>query len=229
MAAACFVCHTRIAFPPNNNKNLVDLFGRSGVPTSESCVRAMTMKDEAAILLAREGQEDAFRHLYDNHRERIYRIAYRYTRSVHDAEEIMQDTFVKAFRRIGAFRIQGESSFDSWLTSICINCAIDHMRKRRRRNMDATISLENMITDPGTNEESPVSAAEREETLRLIRGAADMLTPRQKIAFDLRYNDHFSIAEISELMNCSENAVKTHLARSIRKLKGWLGPLWSSG
>jgi len=187
------------------------------------------MKEEAAILLAREGHEDAFRVLYDNHRERIYRIAYRYTRSVHDAEDIMQDTFVKAFRRIGTFHIRGDSSFGSWLTSICINCAIDHMRKRRRRKMDATIVLENMNAEPETNEASPESLAEREEALRLIRGATEMLTPQQRIAFDLRYNDHLSVIEISELMQCSESAVKTHLSRSLHKLKSWLEPLWRNG
>lgn len=208
---------------------LVDLRSESSVPVIESCVRAMTMKDEAAILSAREGNEDAFRRLYDIHRERIYRIAYRYTRSVHDAEDIMQETFIKAFRRMGDFRIQGETSFDSWLTSICINCAIDQLRKRQRQKMDATITLENMITDPGASQDSPDFAAEQEETLRLIRGATEMLSPTQRIAFDLRYNDHLSIAEISRLMQCSESAVKTHLTRSVQKLKSWLEPLWRSG
>jgi RNA polymerase sigma-70 factor (ECF subfamily) len=186
----------------------------------------MTMKNEATILSAKEGSESAFRRLYDSHRERIYRIAYRYARSVHDAEDIMQETFIRAFRRIGAFRIQGDSSFESWLTSICINCAIDHMRKRQRRKMDTTITIDDTIIGPEANDESPETAAEREEILLLIRSAAEKLTPKQKIAFDLRYNDHLSIKEISQLMNCSENAVKTHISRSARKLKAWLAPLW---
>jgi RNA polymerase sigma-70 factor (ECF subfamily) len=186
----------------------------------------MTTKEEADILLAGEGDEDAFRRLYDSHRERIYRIGYRYTRSVHDAEDILQDTFVKAFRRIGTFHAEGDSSFESWLASICINCAIDHMRKRRRRKTEATVALHDTIAVPQANENSPLSAAEREEAIRLIRGAAEKLAPRQRVAFDLRYNDHLNIKEIARLMNCSENAVKTHLSRSVRKLRAWLAPLW---
>jgi len=189
----------------------------------------MTMKDETAILSAQEGNEDAFRTLYDNHRERIYRIAYRYTRSVHDAEDIMQEAFVKAFRRIGTFSIRGDTGFESWLTSICINCAIDYMRKRQRQKVNTTISVDDTIAGSGVNEESPESAAEREEILLLIKGAADMLTPKQRIAFDLRYNDHLSVIEISELMQCSESAVKTHLSRSVDKLKSWLEPVWRRG
>jgi RNA polymerase sigma-70 factor (ECF subfamily) len=184
------------------------------------------MKDDVAILLAKEGNEDAFRRLYEDNRERVYRIAYRYTRSVHDAEDVMQDTFVKAFKRIGTFSFRGESSFSTWLSSICINCAIDHLRKHKRRKMDVTISLEDMTIDPKMNEPSPASAAEREETFRLINAAAGELTPRQRVAFDLRYNGHHSIKEIAGLMSCSENAVKTHLSRSVHKLKGMLAPLW---
>jgi RNA polymerase sigma-70 factor (ECF subfamily) len=183
------------------------------------------MKDDVAISLAREGHEDAFRRLYDKHRERVYRIAYRYTRSVHDAEDVMQDTFVKAFKRIGKFHPQGDDSFASWLTSICINCAIDHLRWHSRRGMHEIVSLDNLPVDPAAGE-SPHTAAELEETIRLVRQAASRLSPRQRIVFDLRYNDHLSIKEIAELMNCSENAVKTHLSRSVRKLRSWLGVVW---
>jgi RNA polymerase sigma-70 factor (ECF subfamily) len=184
------------------------------------------MKDDVAILLAREGNEDAFRRLYNDNRERIYRIAYRYTRSVDDADDVMQETFIKAFKRIDSFSFRGESSFSTWLGSICINCSIDHLRKHKRRKMDATISLEDMTIDPVTNDESPEQAAEMEETIRLIHNAADQLTPKQRVIFDLRYSQHHSIREISELLNCSENSIKTHLSRSVQKLKTQLAPIW---
>jgi RNA polymerase sigma-70 factor (ECF subfamily) len=184
------------------------------------------MKDDVAILLAKEGNEDAFRRLYDENRERVFRIAYRYTRSVHDAEDIMQDAFVKAFKRIGTFKFQNNSSFSAWLSSICINCALDHLRKQKRRKMDATIPLEDMIIEPEASNPSPEAAAEKKETFRLINDAAAGLTPKQQVVFDLRYNGHHSIKEIAGLMSCSENAVKTHLSRSVHKLKGMLAPLW---
>lgn len=184
------------------------------------------MNDDVAILLAREGNEDAFRRLYNDNRERIFRIAYRYTRSVDDAEDIMQETFVKAFKRIDSFSFRGDSSFSTWLGSICINCSIDHLRKHKRRKMDATISLEDMTIDPETTDESPDRAAEMEETVRLINDAANRLTPVQRVIFDLRYSQHHSIREIAEQLNCNENTVKTHLSRSTRKLRTMLDPIW---
>jgi RNA polymerase sigma-70 factor (ECF subfamily) len=183
------------------------------------------MKDDVAILLAREGNEDAFRRLYDDHKERVFRIAYRYTRTVHDAEDVMQDAFVKAFKKIGSFSFRNNADIGTWLTSICINCAIDHLRKQKRRKMTATIPLQDLIADPPSGDASPEAAAEAEETTRLVREAAQQLTPKQRIAFDLRYNAHHTIREIAGLMNCSENAVKTHLWRSTQKLKGILAPL----
>jgi RNA polymerase sigma-70 factor (ECF subfamily) len=184
------------------------------------------MENDVAILLAREGNEDAFRQLYDDHRERVFRMAYRYTRSVHDAEDVMQETFVKAFRRIGSFRFEEKTNFNSWLSSICINSAIDHLRRQKRRKMNATIPLEDLIDDPPAGDHSPETAAQNEEALRLLREAAAQLPPKQRIAFDLRYNGHRSIREIAGLMQCSENAVKTHLSRSVRKLRRMLAPLW---
>jgi RNA polymerase sigma-70 factor (ECF subfamily) len=62
------------------------------------------MTDETILLRAREGHEDAFRQIYDNHREPIYRLAYRYTRSQEDAEDMMQETFIKAFKAIKTFK-----------------------------------------------------------------------------------------------------------------------------
>jgi RNA polymerase sigma-70 factor (ECF subfamily) len=184
------------------------------------------MKDDVAILLAREGNEDAFRRLYDDHKERVFRIAYRYTRSVQDAEDVMQETFVKAFKKIGSFSFRNNADIGTWLTSICINCAIDHLRKQKRRKMNATIPIEDLIADPPAGGLSPEAAAENKETIRLVHDAAQQLTPKQRVAFDLRYNDHHTIREIAGLMNCSENAVKTHLWRSTQKLKGMLAPLW---
>lgn len=185
------------------------------------------MKDDVAILLAREGNEDAFRRLYNDNRERIFRIAYRYTRSVDDAEDIMQETFVKAFRKIGSFAFRDNSSFSTWIGSICINCSIDHLRKLKRRKMDVTISLDDMTNDPETTDASPEESAELKETIRLINLAADWLTPKQRVIFDLRYSQHRSIKEIADLVNSSENAVKTHLSRSVQKLKRMLAPIWS--
>ncbi len=202
---------------------VVDLFPRTDVPIHSE---TETMNEHTAILLAREGSEDAFHRLYEDNRERIYRLAYRYVRIPHDAEDIMQETFTKAFKRIDSFRFKNDVGFSTWLCSICINCAIDHLRRQKRRKMDVTMSLHDLDFALETGGESPHEAAEMDETYRIIRDAAGRLAPKQRIIFDLRYLQHHSIKEISQLMNCNENTVKTHLSRSVQKLKKLLEPLW---
>jgi len=83
------------------------------------------MHDAATIALAREGDRDSFRRLYEEHRERVYRTAYRYCRSPQDAEDVMQETFIKAFKRLDTYDLRASTSFSSWLLSICINASID--------------------------------------------------------------------------------------------------------
>jgi RNA polymerase sigma-70 factor (ECF subfamily) len=138
----------------------------------------------------------------------------------------MQDTFTKAFKRIDSFHDRGDAGFSTWLASICINCSIDHMRRQKRRKMDMTISLQDAGFVLQAEDKSPHEAAEMNEVQRLIREAAGRLAPKQRIIFDLRYIQHHTIKEISQLMSCNENTVKTHLSRSVQKLKKMLAPLW---
>ena len=91
------------------------------------------MREDAAILLAKEGDEEAFRLLYDDNCERIYTLAYRYVRSPEDAKDVMQETFTRAFKRIRSFQVASDTSFSSWLNRICINCSIDQLRRRQRK------------------------------------------------------------------------------------------------
>jgi RNA polymerase sigma-70 factor (ECF subfamily) len=202
---------------------VVDLFPQIDVPIHRE---TQNMNEHMAILLAREGNEDAFHRLYEDNCERVYRLAYRYARSPQDAEDIMQETFTKAFRRIDSFSFRGDSSFSAWLSSICINCSIDHLRKRKRHKMDAAVALQDLGFSLAAGGKSPDELTEMNETCRLILEAAGQLAPKQRIIFDLKYVQHHTIKEISRLMNCNENTVKTHLSRSVRKLKKLLDPIW---
>lgn len=184
------------------------------------------MNEDVAILLAKEGNEDAFRRLYEHNCERVYWFAYRYVRSPEDAEDVMQETFTRAFKNIQSFQFADDTSFSSWLHRICINCSINQLRKRQRRKMYMTISLDDMKIDPTGEDDSPEAKVELNETLRLIRNAASKLSPKQRVVFDLRYGQHLSIKEIAELMRCSQNTVKTQLSRSVKKIKALLAPLW---
>jgi len=184
------------------------------------------MNEEVILLQAKEGHEDAFRKIYKNHRERIYRLAYRYTRSIQDAEDIMQETFIKAFKSIQMFKNFNNSSFTAWLNRICINCAINYLRKMKRRKMNQVYSLSEMVIEPESQDVSPETSAQTEQILRLIQRAIQKLSPKQRIIFDMRYAQHWNIKEIAQTMDCSESNIKTQLFRSVAKLRKQLGPLW---
>ena len=117
------------------------------------------MTDEEIINLAKGGQPEAFRALYDRTRESVYGLAFRYVRSPQDAEDIMQETFIKAFKGIRRFDIRAGSSFTAWLGTICVHCAIEHLRRTRRRGGDVPMSLSDLPQEPASGDPSPERAA----------------------------------------------------------------------
>ncbi len=181
------------------------------------------MNEEITISLAKDGHENAFRRLYEDHREMVYRLAYRYTKTQQDAEDIMQETFIKAFKKIKDFSYQNCASFSTWLGRICINCSIDYLRKCKRRKMDQMISLTEMPMEPESNSSSPDEAVHAEQIHHLIQKSIQALSPKQRIIFDLRYSQHRNIKEIAEYMNSSESSIKTHLFRLVSRLREQLG------
>src|SRR5574341_375666 len=90
----------------------------------------MEGSDAAAVQQALAGDRDAFRVLVDRHSRSIFRLAYRMTGNEHDAEEVVQETFLRAYRRLGKF--EARSNFGTWLYRIGINCSLDFRRSRQR-------------------------------------------------------------------------------------------------
>src|SRR6058998_1465877 len=91
----------------------------------------MDATEAAAVLArARQGDSDAFGALVERHSRSIFRLAYRMTGNEHDAEDVVQDTFLRAHRRLARF--QERANFGTWLYRIAVNCSLDLMRRRRR-------------------------------------------------------------------------------------------------
>ena len=104
------------------------------------------------VALAKAGDRQAMHELYERNRSRIFNLAYRYVKNVPDAEDILQDTFVKAFTSLHKCQLNENSYFATWLYRIAVNCAMDHFRSRRRRDEQAV-----QQKDVGTaNEEFPL-------------------------------------------------------------------------
>ncbi len=118
-------------FPPRPARRLVLGPPLLTIMRSRRLTPQMHPDDVAAVARAKGGDEDAFRVLVDRHGRDVYRLAYRMTGQRQDAEDVVQETFVKAYRQLGRF--EARSNFATWLYRIGFNCAIDFMRARPHR------------------------------------------------------------------------------------------------
>jgi RNA polymerase sigma-70 factor (ECF subfamily) len=186
----------------------------------------MNTTDKLAILLAKEGNESAFRELYEKNYEMIYRLAYRYSKSKQDAEDIMQDTFIKAFKGIKKFDFSISTNFSAWIYQVGYRCSMDYLRKRQRRRADQIESLTDFHNEPRSQDSSPETTTIANQTMSQVKSALDILSPKQRVIFDLRHLQHKALKEISERLQCSQSTVKKQLQRAVLKLRNQLEPLW---
>jgi len=166
----------------------------------------------------RAGQLDAIRELFEMHRTRIYRVCLLYTESPEDAKDVLQETFLRAYRSIGRFR--GDSSITTWLTRIAINICLNLKRDRRSAESLDTERIDiiqfNLPQPTELNPEASLGIRElREKILSLV----ERLPPRERMAFILKHFEHLKIREIGETMSISEGTVKSFLHRAVVTLR----------
>ncbi len=174
-----------------------------------------------------EGAREMFGGLVEAHQRRASRIAYQYLRDTSDADEAVQDAFVKVFAHISSYREAWP--FEVWFTRILINGCLDRRKARVRRERWLVPAGESSAADdarasaagpPDGSPEARLLARERREH---IAAAIDRLDGRQRSVFMLcHYGDH-SPREISAMTGLNESTVRVHLFRAARKLRGLLG------
>lgn len=168
----------------------------------------------------REAARERFADLVASQQRRAIRIAYHYLRDAHDADEAVQDAFVKVFTHITSYR--EELPFEVWFTRILVNGCLD-MRKARARRLRWAVPM----TGPGDAPAPEPSASEStvedrlvsNERTREITAAVDQLPDRQRTVFTLCHIGEQSTAEVSQALGLSEATVRVHLFRAIRKLR----------
>ena len=175
---------------------------------------------------------DAFETLVERHKDRVYGLALRMTRSEADAAEITQDTFFAAYQNLKAFR--GEAAFGSWVHRIAANNAL--MRLRHQRVVEAATEemLAPEFTDRGSLAEYPEIDWSRradekvldEELGRAIRQATDRLPEGYREVFLLKDVEGMSYEEIAEMMGISVPAVKSRLHRARLALREEIDALY---
>lgn len=177
------------------------------------------MDEIALVQSAQEGSADAFKLLFEDNKRRILSLAYQYTKNLEDSEDIVQDTFIKAYHSLERFKVGADTNFASWLYRIGINCSIDHLRKNKRQkdNIMPTDDIDG-LSAPSEMTNPDSSHLKREVREKLEQGL-DTLTKRQRMIFILKHYQELSIKEIAEYMNCSEGSVKKQLFRAISVLK----------
>lgn len=182
----------------------------------------MNGAEAMALERAREGDEEAFRMLVDRYSHDMFRLAFRMTGNEQDAEDVVQETFLRAFRRIRRF--DGRAKVSSWLFTIASNYAIDLLRRRKRwRSTEIDRAVRG--APPPAPGPGPDRQAEGGEVRERISAALDLLTPRERVAFTLRHYEGRSIQEIGRIMGLRTSATKNHVFRAVRKLRKALRPL----
>jgi RNA polymerase sigma-70 factor (ECF subfamily) len=189
----------------------------------------MNDSDGAAIERTVAGDGDGFRVLVERYSHVVFRLAYRMTGSAEDAEDVVQETFLRAYRAISTY--DRRASFATWLYRITSNYALDLLDKRRRRSerqppprADEELQDWEIPADaPG-----PDRLAEGSQLQRRLRIAMAQLTPQERSAFVLRHFEELPIEEISETLGLGPAATRHSIFRAVQKLRRSLAPFVSS-
>ncbi len=175
------------------------------------------------IQACQRGDEEAFRVLFDTHKDRVYSIALRYAGDSATAMDIAQDTFLKLLSTIQQFR--GEASFESWLYRMVVNSCLDYHRKRRRFLPLLEDGFEEALDVFRAPHESALQEMLREEQTERVQQVVAQLPEEQRIVVVLRYTDGLSYEEIADLLGCRRGTVASRLNRAHKALERRLSHL----
>jgi RNA polymerase sigma-70 factor (ECF subfamily) len=168
---------------------------------------------------AQSGGERAFRDLMGAYLGAFYGLARRYSGSHEDADDVLQEAFVKVFQNLGG--LSRPEAFFPWARRILINTALDHIR-RRRRGYEFEVEVENLEETPheeGSGSEAPDRRVEQREFFRRLERVLDTLPPRQREIVTLHDIDGLSTDEIAGLCRCPPATVRSNLFYGREKLR----------
>jgi RNA polymerase sigma-70 factor, ECF subfamily len=186
--------------------------------------------DDIVVERTLAGDREAFRVLVERHSRNVFRLAYRMTGNRHDAEEVVQEAFLRAYQKLGQFAAR--ANFATWVYRIAANYAIDQMRQRRseeaKREPPRRAGADGVELDPASLVQdaapSPERLAQSGELAEQMRRALSLLTPAERTAFVMRHWGGSGIEEIAEALKSSSSAAKNTVFRSVQKLRQALEP-----
>jgi RNA polymerase sigma-70 factor, ECF subfamily len=215
--------------------------GGSSRPIERSGTQGSLARDHMAVqnriddtLLVREaqrGSRTAFEELVRNYDQAVLRLALHLTGSEHEAQDIYQEAFLKAYKNLGRFRF--ECSFYTWIYRIVTNLCLDNIRKKQVRKEDAPVATDAdgevydvlaQVADArsGANPERDLM---RRELGGKIAKALEKLTPRERMVFELKHYQGLKLRTVGEMLNTTEETAKNTLFRATQKLRGALADM----
>lgn len=190
----------------------------------------MEDSDSVAVARVKAGDGDAYRVLVDRHTRSVFRLAYRMTGNQQDSEDVVQETFLRAYKQL--HRWEARSSFSTWLYRIAANYSLDLVRSRKRHGEvpmtessaagDDSPEMIHALPSPSAGPERLLMSSEVQQT---VTSTLNELSQQERTAFVLRHFEGQSIEEISAALGLSGNAAKHSIFRAVQKLRRALEPL----
>ena len=183
------------------------LASSSGASSPASGVRE---DDRQAVLACQRGEREAFDRLMERYQRDVYRLCYRYVNDHHDANDMAQEVFLKAYRAIRGFR--GESAFSTWLYRIAVNTCLNFRSSRKPEAEDVSDAFPDR--SPGA-----LADVEREERSRLVRDAVKRLPEKQRATLILKVYHDLTHEEVARILGSSVGTVKANLFHALGNLR----------
>lgn len=179
----------------------------------------MDTNDHAAIRAVLSGEKDAYAALVAHHSRSIFRVAYRITGNEADAEEVVQDAFMRGYRKLESF--ESRANFGTWIYRIAVRCALDKINRRGNENAQTNIPAD---AEPETVQvpdraPSPEQILLSGEVGAFREAAMFSLTTLERTAFTLRHMEDCSMEEIAAVLDIAPNAAKQAVYRAVHKLR----------
>lgn len=186
---------------------------------------AATADHISLVRAAQQGNVAAFEELVRSYDQPVLRLALRLTGSESDAQDVYQDTFLRAYQSLSGFRF--ECSFYTWIHRIATNVCLDYLRRRQKqqRHVSVVVSPDGEETEvvnflPDSHPTSDPERCLRRRELRFqIAGALRQLSPRERMVFELKHYQNLRLRTVADMLNTSEGTVKNTLFRATHKLR----------
>ncbi len=205
------------------------------MPQSVESAKAIADSDALAVERTLAGDRDAFRVLVERHSQSVFRLAYRMTGNRHDAEEVVQEAFLRAYQKLGQFA--SRANFGTWVYRIAANYAIDRMRQRRkeeaRREAPRAEGQEKTESDPVNlvhdGKPTPERLTQSIELRKQMEQALAALSHAERTAFVMRHWEGCGIEEIAVVLKSNSGSAKNTVFRAVQKLRRSLQPFVERG